>query len=167
MPFLPKDFTVQPRERNTLLKGRTPAGRGNGFGQARSQQASKKHRQCKNYQLFNYLKFGIFLVSFICVLVAKTLQSELQSTILTLSHHHLQSTQFSHMNFPMASIFKTPTLRLPWWSSGQELTGQCRGHGFRPWSGKIPHTAGKLHPGTTATEGCRSRADAPQEKPLQ
>ena len=30
----------------------------------------------------------------------------------------------------------------PWWSSGWESTCQCRGHGFDPWSGKIPHATG-------------------------
>ena len=28
---------------------------------------------------------------------------------------------------------------LPWWHSGWESACQCRGHGFAPWSGKIPH----------------------------
>ncbi|KAJ8786649.1 hypothetical protein J1605_006138 [Eschrichtius robustus] len=28
---------------------------------------------------------------------------------------------------------------LPWWCSGCESACQCRGHGFDPWSGKIPH----------------------------
>ena len=29
---------------------------------------------------------------------------------------------------------------------------QCRGHGFNPWSGKIPHTAEQLSPCATTTE---------------
>ena len=44
---------------------------------------------------------------------------------------------------------------------------QRRGHGFDPWSGKIPH-AMELTPCTTSTEARRSRAHAPQqEKPPQ
>ena len=29
---------------------------------------------------------------------------------------------------------------------------QCRGHGFDPWSGKIPHAAEQLSPSATTTE---------------
>ena len=43
-------------------------------------------------------------------------------------------------------------LGLPWWLSGKEFTCQCRRHGFDPWSGKIPHAARQLSPGTTVTE---------------
>ena len=28
---------------------------------------------------------------------------------------------------------------LPWWRSSWESACQCRGHGFEPWSGRIPH----------------------------
>ena len=35
---------------------------------------------------------------------------------------------------------------LPWWRSGWESACQCRGHGFKPWSGKIPHAAEQLGP---------------------
>ena len=35
---------------------------------------------------------------------------------------------------------------LPWWRSGLESACQCRGHGFEPWSGKIPHAAEQLGP---------------------
>ena len=31
-----------------------------------------------------------------------------------------------------------------WWSGGLESTCQCRGHGFHPWSGRIPHAMGQL-----------------------
>ena len=41
---------------------------------------------------------------------------------------------------------------LLWWHSGQKSTCQCRGHGFNPWSGKIPHAAEKLSPCVTTTE---------------
>ena len=30
---------------------------------------------------------------------------------------------------------------IPWWCSGWESACQCRGHGFVPWTGRIPHAA--------------------------
>ena len=44
---------------------------------------------------------------------------------------------------------------LPWWHSGWESACRCRGHGFEPWSGKIPHAAEQLGPWTTVTEPAR------------
>ena len=44
---------------------------------------------------------------------------------------------------------------LPWWRSGWESACQCRGHGFEPWSGKIPHAAEQLCPWATITEPAR------------
>ena len=41
---------------------------------------------------------------------------------------------------------------LPWWLSGWESTCQCRGHVFKPWSGRIPHAAEKLSPCSTTAE---------------
>ena len=35
---------------------------------------------------------------------------------------------------------------LPWWCSGWESACRCRGHGFEPWSGRIPHAAEQLGP---------------------
>ena len=35
---------------------------------------------------------------------------------------------------------------LPWWRSGWESACQCRGHGFEPWSGKVPHAVEQLSP---------------------
>ena len=43
-------------------------------------------------------------------------------------------------------------LGLPWWRSRWESACQCRGHGFEPWSGKIPHAAEQLGPWATTTE---------------
>ena len=46
--------------------------------------------------------------------------------------------------------YKTTAIKtawgLPWWRSGRESACQCRGHGFEPWSGKIPHAAEQLGP---------------------
>ena len=44
---------------------------------------------------------------------------------------------------------------LPWWRSGWESACQCRGHGFEPWSGKIPHAAERLGPWATIAEPAR------------
>ena len=46
-------------------------------------------------------------------------------------------------------------LGLPWWRSGWESACQCRAHGFKPWSGKIPHAAEQLGPWATITEPAR------------
>ena len=44
---------------------------------------------------------------------------------------------------------------LPWWRSGWESACQCRGLGFEPWSGKIPHAAERLGLWATTTEPAR------------
>ena len=44
---------------------------------------------------------------------------------------------------------------LPWWRSGWESACQCRGHGFEPWSGRIPHATEQLGPWATTTEPAR------------
>ena len=44
---------------------------------------------------------------------------------------------------------------LPWWRSVWESACQCRGHGFEPWSGKIPHAVEQLGPWATITEPVR------------
>ena len=48
-------------------------------------------------------------------------------------------------------IFKTTTS----WCSGWESACYCRGHGFEPWSGRIPHAAEQLGPWATTTEPAR------------
>ena len=47
---------------------------------------------------------------------------------------------------------KFSSQRLSWWLSGKESACPCRGHGFDPWSGKIPHATEQLSPCTTTTE---------------
>ena len=51
--------------------------------------------------------------------------------------------------------WKTRLTRLPWWRSGWESACQCRGHGFKPWSGKIPQASEQLGPWATTTEPAR------------
>ena len=48
--------------------------------------------------------------------------------------------------------FKITLPGLPWWCSGWESACQRRGHGFEPWSGKIPHAVEQLGPWATTTE---------------
>ena len=50
---------------------------------------------------------------------------------------------------------KNPGKGLPWWRSGWDSACQCRGHGFEPRSGKIPHAAEQLGPWATITEPAR------------
>ena len=52
-------------------------------------------------------------------------------------------------------VLKNAEDGLPWWHSGWESACQCRGHGFEPWSGKIPHAAEQLGPWATITEPAR------------
>ena len=47
---------------------------------------------------------------------------------------------------------KSRLVGLPWWRSGWESACQYRGHGFDPWSGRIPHAAEQLGPWATTTE---------------
>ena len=44
-------------------------------------------------------------------------------------------------------LFRSRASLVAQWSAWQ-----CRGHGFNPWSGKIPHAAEQLSPCTTTTE---------------
>ena len=55
----------------------------------------------------------------------------------------------------VCGILKKCKWGLPWWRSGWESACQCRGHGFEPWSGKIPHATEQLGPWATITEPAR------------
>ena len=44
---------------------------------------------------------------------------------------------------------------LPWWRSDWKSACQCRGHGFVPRSGRIPHAVEQLGPWATTTEPAR------------
>ena len=55
---------------------------------------------------------------------------------------------------------------LPWWRRGWESACQCRGHGFEPWSGKIPHATEQLGPWATTTEpALRNKRGRNSERP--
>ena len=109
-------------------------------------------------------------VSFKCSFLNPGKKSQLRSSV------HLLSNQFSKKGAPgsikdlwMNEWYASPlayppslpilflahlkvVLGLPWWRSGWESARQCRGHGFEPWSGKIPHAAEQLGPWATITE---------------
>ena len=57
--------------------------------------------------------------------------------------------------YPEITTIKILMHGLPWWRSGWESACQCRGHGFEPWSGKIPHAEEQLGPWATTTEPAR------------
>ena len=61
----------------------------------------------------------------------------------------ITTTFIYYLNWP---IFKIALLGLPWWRSGWESACQCRGYGFEPWSGRIPHAAERLGPWATTAE---------------
>ena len=52
-------------------------------------------------------------------------------------------------------IYQEFIFGLPWWRSGWESACQCGGHGFEPWSGKIPRAAERLGPWATTTGRAR------------
>ena len=74
-----------------------------------------------------------------------------------------KSTKTTKFNFKMPNCkmhssfreVKMCILGLPWWRSGWESACQWGGHGFKPWSGKIPHAAEQLGPWATTTEPAR------------
>ena len=58
----------------------------------------------------------------------------------------LQTGHFFKFMIEVFHLLRLEEWGLPWWRSGRESACQCRGHGFEPWSGKIPHAAEQLGP---------------------
>ena len=52
----------------------------------------------------------------------------------------------------LSAYIKKERSGLPWWHSGWESACQCGGHGFEPWSGRIPHAVERLGPWATIAE---------------
>ena len=78
---------------------------------------------------------------------AETTESHFRSSQLQLYRGRVSPLTF--LIFPGVSSWLTAkyeVLGLPWWRSGWESACQCRGHGFEPWSGKIPHAVEQLSP---------------------
>ena len=63
-------------------------------------------------------------------------------TVLNPNHHLTRE-------LPCLSLILRSVGGLPCWSSGEEYALQCRGYGFHPWTGKIPHAPGQLSWHTT------------------
>ena len=71
--------------------------------------------------------------------------------------------------FSSDTLYDKDTMRdFPGGAVVKNLPANARGHGFQPWSGKIPHAAEQLSLCTTTTEALVPRSCAlQQEKPLQ
>ena len=85
-----------------------------------------------------------------------------QELLLPTSRHKTSVIQMKRTNYRMlikekknTVTFKTIMVGLPWWCSGWESACQCRGYGFEPWSGKIPHAVEQLGPWATTSEPAR------------
>ena len=66
--------------------------------------------------------------------------------------HNLYTAKWEIFLPPRFISFQKLLSGLPWWRSGWESACQCRGHGFEPWSRKIPHAAEQLSPCAIITE---------------
>ena len=93
------------------------------------------------YSAFEYIKRALESI------ILFRLPSEKQRERVLNKGEYLQSSCNTSQN-----VSRFMSLGLPWWHSGQESSCQCRGHGFEPWSGKIPHAAEQLSPCATTTE---------------
>ena len=65
---------------------------------------------------------------------------------------NLGHTIYVHRILKQNSAIKKGHVGLPWWLSDWESACQCRGHGFKTWSGKVPHAVEQLGPWATTTE---------------
>ena len=88
------------------------------------------------------------LVNFIKVAGYKINIQKSELYFYTLMMNHLRKKEI----YPIQNSIKNNKIGLLWWRSGWESACQCRGHGFEPWSGKIPHAAEQLGPWATITE---------------
>ena len=70
----------------------------------------------------------------------------------TLGEAGLTYYRITELNWLFLTSNKISFQGLPWWRSGEESACQCRGHGFEPWSRKIPHATEQLTPRATTTE---------------
>ena len=118
---------------------------------------AKKINQCFYMKIVRLLDFGVSH-SWVCISVislrlvksllwAPVFLSEKQAVIDLLNGLLQGSSEVWHI--------KHLPRGLPWWRSGWESACQCRGHGFEPWSGKIPHAAKQQAPWATTIEPAR------------
>ena len=76
------------------------------------------------------------------------------TTVFFILQKNLAS-EYLTAQWKLHAIVKSECVGLPWWRSGWGSACQCRGHGFEPWSGKIPHAVEQLGPWATTTEPAR------------
>ena len=72
-----------------------------------------------------------------------------------LNQEEMENIKRQSTSTKIETVIKSLPTGLPWWRSGWESACQCRGHGFEPWSGKIPHSTEQLGPWATITEPVR------------
>ena len=108
-----------------------------------------------NPELAN-LQYHTFLVG-ICLSVcnAKWVQrglflsaSKINSNVSNIEVYLKYMIKFQNVVYANVNI-KNNCLGLPWWGSGWGSACRCRGHGFKPRSGRIPRAAERLGPWAT------------------
>ena len=98
-----------------------------------------------------YGRFGEWETGGSCPVLGEDDQSELQQPAEAV--RHLEKSRSRRLKQQWYIFIKR--VWLPWWRSGWESACKCRGHGFEPWSGKIPHATEQLGPWATTTEPAR------------
>ena len=121
-------------------------------------------RKTHNHSDWSHFQFMVINLELPCNLT--TLPQFIPCAILLDDDFSLFSWNFQHLfllhpplSWWLCSIFhwKIEAIRnelpgLPWWRNRWESTCQCRGHGFKPWSGRIPHATEWLSLCVTTTE---------------
>ena len=118
-----------------------------------------------NFLVFPYMKFILNVLIFnICLPKGEKERNEKARVMGTSSWNSLEvhssggEGTYNGGGLPAsvsAPLWSEAAIRLPWWCSGWESACQCRGHGFKPWSGKMPHAAEQLIPCATTAEPAR------------
>ena len=100
------------------------------------------------------------IICSVCILFSLPLRQALSATGQAIHQKEQEVARLRTRQLDCQTLKKSP-MGLPWWHNGWESACQCRGHGFEPWSGKIPHAAEQLGPCTTTTEPSRHKYWSP------